>query len=247
MNNTEKSRDGHEKEKVIDVEINIRRGRPNKIGKSKKVKKKFRICCKNLFLTYPRCYFNIDKLIRYLLLLLEKYGVKGYVVRKLEKEGKPYYQVLISLLKKFNTIQPNFFDITEITYVKLKNSETGRNENSYMPVVYHGEYEAIKSETNTLNYITKDIFTLNETLTSLRYNGYYTKIVEEKFNFMRLHSRLIDLANIGDIPQAMDFLKNQDSKLFREESSAILIRLGDIFYETYPVKSPIEFQNLFEK
>jgi hypothetical protein len=68
----------------------------------------------------------------------------------------PLNLFMFSLFKKIDIKRPDFFDlVSEEVLGMFKNTETGNDEYTYKSVVYNGEYQGVKSEKNTLDYITK--------------------------------------------------------------------------------------------
>jgi hypothetical protein len=222
------------------------KGRPKKkFGKKPRKPRQFRLASRKVFLTYPKCFMSIDTVTDHLNLLLQRYGIEGYIIAKeMHEDGSPHYHALFSLFKKVDIKRPDFFDlVSEEVLGMFKNTETGNDEYTYKSVDYHGEYQGVKSEKDTLDYITKEKFTAEETVDCLRCNEYYSKMMGGLYNYISLPKRMIYLAEQGKIDRAMSLLKTEDSEQYLKAGSVIERRLMSIYLQTlggvskYPLSS----------
>lgn len=104
-------------------------------------KPKFILSAKKLFLTWPQCELDPAEV----LLQVEKIGAAFnltdyFIVKEQGEDGNnPHIHAYLSFNKKYYTKNPNRWD--------LVNGDK----------VYHGDYEAARSEPNSLNYLAKNL------------------------------------------------------------------------------------------
>jgi len=229
--------------------VRKKRGRPKKTSltpykiQRKKKEKVFRINAKNLLLTYSQCSLGINEVFEALMKKLSPYRVENYLlVRELHEDGGTHYHALVSCEKKVDRKGESFLDLQ----VPSQNGET---------MIYHGSYEKCKSESDTISYLTKDIFKPEEANDNMLVSEGYSRRLGKIFEYLSLSQRLMSLARNGQISFAMTLLLREDPDRFLEEGSKIRKRLQEIHLETlgfeskYPMESfivPAELKEALE-
>jgi len=93
--------------------------------------KAFRLCGKNLFLTYPKCLLEKIHVQEFILSLV---GVEYMLVaRELHQDGTPHIHVFLTLKKKLDTTSAKYFDIAG----------------------YHGNYQTARDSDDVIAYLNK--------------------------------------------------------------------------------------------
>lgn len=220
------------------------RGRPRKtVPRKPKKPKEFRINAKKLLLTYSQCPLEISSVHEQLMNKLSPYRVLDHlIVKELHQDGNTHYHVLVACEKKVDRKGAEFLDIEGT-------SESGET------VTYHGRYEPCKSEEDTIQYLTKDVFNAQEATENLRISPGYSRRLGEIYEYLSLSKRMIALARQGLVTEAMELLRNEDPDKFLDQGSRLEKRLKEIhlttlgFVSKYPFESfllPPELEKFIE-
>lgn len=98
----------------------------------------FRINAKRIYLTYSQVDSGMQSIdVLYALRSKNFFCFKHVISKQDHKDGATHFHVLLEATKKFNITQADFLDIT------------------YQEKAYHGNYQAVRSLTNTVEYICK--------------------------------------------------------------------------------------------
>ena len=195
-----------------------------------KTSSKFRISAKKLFLTYSQCPLEIGEVYEQLMRKLALYDVKEYLlVLEQHEDGGKHFHVLISCDKKIDRKGASFLDLEFIS-----NGETK---------LVHGSYERCKSEEDTIQYLTKDLFKREDANDRIIISEGYNRRLGSIYQYLSLTHRLLNLAEAGEVGRAMELLRAEDPERYLYEGSRIERRLKEIhlqqvgFVSKYPLES----------
>lgn len=128
---------------------------------SEKKEKKFRICCKQFFLTYSRTNISCDEVLNQLKEKFQNFKIESYVISKEYHADEPekghHIHVYISFNRKINILSSSKLDLT------------------YEKNVLHGHYEAVKNKNEVISYIKKD----NNFITNIESKDYFEKEIQK--------------------------------------------------------------------
>jgi hypothetical protein len=171
--------------------------------------KKFRLCSKSLFLTYPKTNISVIEVKEQLEKILIKYKVSEYAIAKeLHQDGTPHIHVWIKLIKKLDTTNQRLLDLT------IEGSS------------YHGQYENAKKDKSSMEYVLKNI---NEEPTSeyVVSDNILVRLTEEG-TIKCVESTMIDLAEKGQVYEALELYKKEKPKDYLNKHRGIRKNLIDM-------------------
>lgn len=177
----------------------------------KSKKHNFLISAKKLYLTYSKCELELETIIEILREKLSSYIVKEWIiVREYHENGEPHVHVYLKTLKKAIIKSASFLDLKEI---------------------YHGNYQSARKSNSVIEYMLKSIPI--KTDPNLYYSEGMSDLIGELANYKTLSESLLDLAENGDILEAMNFLRKEDPDMYLKQGTKIERRLIEIYKDKY--------------
>lgn len=171
--------------------------------------KRFRLCSKSLFLTYPKLDISVKEAKEQLEKVLINYKISEYAIAKeLHKDGTPHIHAWIKLTKKIDTTNNRLLDLT-------KENET-----------HHGEYENAKKDKSSMEYVLKSI-NEQETFEYVVSDGIKARLTEEG-TIKCVESAMIDLAEKGLINEALELYKKERPRDYLNKHRLIRNNLTDM-------------------
>lgn len=165
----------------------------------------FLLSAKNLYLTYSNCDLELIKIIEILKEKLSSYVVQDWVVvREYHETGEAHVHIYLKLLKKAIIKSATFLDMKQ----------------------YHGNYQGARKPNNTIEYMLKSIPSKNDP--NLYYSPGMSNLIGELGNYKSLSEALLDLAENGEILQAMNLLRKESPDMYLKQGAKIEKRLIEI-------------------
>ena len=171
--------------------------------------KKFRLCSKSLFLTYPKIDISVIEVKEQLEKILIRYKISEYAIAKeLHKDGTPHIHAWIKVIKKIDSTNNRLLDLT-------KDNKT-----------HHGEYENAKKDKSSMEYVLKG---LNEpsTFEYVVSDGIKARLTAEG-TLKGVESAMIDLAEKGLIHEALELYKKERPRDYLNKHTIIRKNLTDM-------------------
>lgn len=177
----------------------------------KSLQKKFLLSAKNLYLTYSKCFLELSVILEILKLRLSSYIVLDYVLVRESNEtrGKLDIHTYLKLAKKTNIVSESFLDLIINGNVNRGDYRTAKHPNSIIEDIL--KYTGSKYDKNLLFSSTMD------------------HLLDELGKFKNFYSLLIELAEQGNVQEAMSLLKRINPELYIKQAKTIENRLNDIF------------------
>ncbi len=148
----------------------------------------FRISSKKLFLTYPQCSIPLNDVLNQLKIIFDSYIIESYVISQEQHiDGNPHLHCFIKTFKKNCTRNCRKFDLV------------------YNGTTFHGKYESVKHENNTIEYILKDI--VHRDSPNYLISSNLAERVHQLGIFMGVDQTIIQLAENGNINRALELYK----------------------------------------
>ena len=187
---------------------------------------KFRIAAKNLFLTYFSC--NLSPL-EVLSQLQTKFSVMEYIIIRENHIDNSvnidsHLYCLIKCNKKVDTISASRLDLS------------GK---------FHGKYEAVKNEQNTLNYILEKMTleNISKDKDKVVMSPYYQDMINKHSNVsipkenkdskvLTVEESMLSLARAGKIAAAMEILEKEKPHVFMKSHMSIEKSLKDLYIKS---------------
>lgn len=116
----------------------------------------FRLCCKNIFLTFSQCPINLGVMLDFLWTLVLQNSPKYIVVAsELHQDGKQHLHAIIQLDRKLNTVNQRLFDYTG-TDPTLEQAEEAPDGTQLPQQTWHPSFEPLRHPTKGREYVIKD-------------------------------------------------------------------------------------------
>nr|UBR90666.1 replication-associated protein [Cnidoscolus mosaic leaf deformation virus] len=169
--------------------------------------RRFRVSCKNFFLTYPKCSLSKEEALSQLLRLETPTNKKFIrVSRELHEDGQPHLHVLIQFEGKFNCRNNRFFDLVSPT----------------RSTHFHPNIQGAKSSSDVKTYVEKDGDFIDHGVFQI--DGRSARGGQQSAN-----DTYAKVLNSGSIMEALNILKEEQPKDFVLQHHNIRSNLERIF------------------
>ena len=174
----------------------------------------FLLSAKNLYLTYSNCNLKLSQILEILKKKLSSYILQDWVlVREYHESGEEHVHVYLKTLKKAILKSSTFLDIEH---------DLG---------IYHGNYQSARKPNEVIEYMLKSIQIKSDP--NLYYSPGMSDLIGELGNYKKLSEALLDLADQGEIQQAMNLLRKEDPDKYLNQGTKLEKRLIQIYKDNY--------------
>lgn len=213
--------------KSIELSNNIRL--KNKyINKDKE--RKFRLCAKNMLLTFSPCSMKICSVLAQIKLKLynTSYNLEKYLIVS-ETGQKQHVHVLLQFDKKIDIRNERFFDLQ-------KEGLFDKDNNS----ILHGNYISCKKPKDAIVYLLKN--TTNKNPENILFSDNLNNLIHENGKYLPLDGAMLHLAEQGKIADALELLRVEDIKRYVKDRFS----LENTLRKHYAVKLGFQTKFSFE-